>query len=102
MFFKQEPMAPRDPNRNYLRAHSKTGGFSRPQSAREPPKENKNPVSPKFASKDDIDFIKLNSQFAKQVSMKRAPSVEMLKHVQEKLNHDLEKYRKSVKGKIPH
>jgi hypothetical protein len=52
-------------------------------------------------SKDDIDFIKHNQKMAKQVHIKRAPSVEMLKKVQNKLNSDLEKYNNKIKGKLP-
>jgi hypothetical protein len=38
---------------------------------------------------------------AKQVQLKRAPSLEMLKYVQEKLNKDMENYHTKIKGKIP-
>jgi hypothetical protein len=55
----------------------------------------------KFASKDDLDFIKHNQLVAKQAQIKRAPSMEMLKYVQEKLNKDLEIYQTKIKGKIP-
>lgn len=55
----------------------------------------------KFASKDDLDFVKHNTLVAKQAQLKRAPSVEMLKYVQEKLNKDLENYQTKNKGKIP-
>lgn len=100
---QQQPLAPRVEvsNQNFLRAHSKTG--SRPQSARQAPKENDLNMVPnkKFASKDDLDFIKHNQLVAKQAQIKRAPSMEMLKYVQEKLNKDLEIYQTKIKGKIP-
>ena len=54
-----------------------------------------------FKSKDDIDFVTLNKSVAKAFIIKRAPSVENLKHVQEKKATDLEKYDNAVKGKIP-
>jgi hypothetical protein len=38
----------------------------------------------------------------KQVQMRKAPSLEMLKMVQSKLNNDLEKYNSKIKGKVPH
>lgn len=92
-------MAPREP-KQFLRAHSRTGSISRPQSARPATADNKSQVSTQ-KSKDDIDFIKHNQQFAKQSLIRRAPSMEMLKQVQEKLNKDLEKYENKVKGKVP-
>jgi hypothetical protein len=52
-------------------------------------------------TKDDIDFVKQNQQIATQFRLKRAPSVEQLKLVQEKLNKDLEKYNALKKGKVP-
>ena len=76
----------------------------RPQSARQAPRENAGnttPVDKKYGSKDDIDFIKRNQSLAKEVQIKRAPSVEMLKSVQEKLNNDLKTYQEKNKGKIP-
>lgn len=42
LFIKKPPMAPREPNKDFLRARSRTGSIasSRPQSARPAPKEN--------------------------------------------------------------
>jgi hypothetical protein len=95
-------MAPREPH-NFLRAHSRTGSISRPQSARQSPKTSdaKEMADKKFSSKDDLDFIKLNQKLVTQVQIKRAPSVEMLKQVQNKLNKDLEAYNNKIKGKVP-
>ena len=76
----------------------------RPQSARQAPRENTTQTTStdkKFASKDDIDFIKRNQKLAKDVQLKRAPSVENLRSVQEKLNNDLKIYHEKIKGKIP-
>ncbi len=104
IIFQQQPLAPRpdSSNSNFLRAHSKTASISRPQSARQAPKENLNTEpNKKFSSKDDLDFIKHNQMAAKQVQLKRAPSLEMLKYVQEKLNKDMENYHTKIKGKIP-
>lgn len=96
------PVAPREPH-NFLRAHSRTGSVSRPQSARQSPKANdgKEMSQKKFASKDDFDFVKLNQNLAKQAHMKKAPSMENLKHVQEKMGKDLELYQQKIKGKVP-
>lgn len=93
-------MAPRETHKDFLKAHSKTGQISRPQSARpasaDPVKSNRS-----TRSKDDIDFIRQNQQLAKEVRIRRAPSVEQLKCVQEKLNKDLENYNQKIKGKVP-
>lgn len=96
-------MAPRDTKRDFLRAHSRTG--SRPQSAR-PVSQAASQTSTaefkkKYGSKDDIDFIKHNQKVATTVQLKRAPSIEMLKQVQSKLDNDLNKYNEKIKGKIP-
>ena len=100
---KSQPLAPREPHSDFLRAHSRTGSVSRPQSARQSPKLNQaqEMSEKKFASKDDLDFLKHNQLLAKQAQLKKAPSVEMLKQVQEKLNKDLELYQTKIKGKIP-
>jgi len=99
---QQHPMAPREINTNFLRAHSRTGSMSRPQTARESPKERKiNELSKKFASKDDMDFIKHNQKVVTQMQIKRAPSVENLRQVQEKLSKDLEAYNNRKFGKVP-
>ena len=100
------PRTARPEQKNFLKAHSRTGSITRPQTAREPPRENDTLLNlgtsdKKFQSKDDIDFIKRNQQIAKQATLKRAPSVEQLKKVQEKLNTDLEIYEKKIKGKVP-
>ncbi len=98
-----QPMAPREPHQ-FLRAHSRTGSLScRPQSARQSPKTNdaKEETQKKFVSKDDFDFIKFNSSYSKSVAMKRAPSVENLKQVQQKMENDFEKYQQKIKGKVP-
>ena len=103
-FFKQQPLTPRIEQKNFLKAHSRTGSpIIRPQSARQAPRENTSVPSfdKKFGSKDDIDFVKRNQALAKEVQIKRAPSVEMLKNVQEKLNSDLKTYQEKNKGKIP-
>ena len=55
----------------------------------------------KIKSKDDIDFIKLNRQLAVNRQIKRAPSVEMLKKVEQKKQHELENYELKIKGKVP-
>lgn len=99
---QQQPMAPRETNTNFLRAHSRTGSMSRPQTARESPKDPKTlELNKKFASKDDMDFIKHNQKVVTQMHMKRAPSVENLRQVQEKLSKDLEAYNNRIKGKVP-
>jgi hypothetical protein len=59
-------------------------------------------VAKKFASKDDIDFVKHNQKIASKVQIKRAPSMEQLKSVQNKLESDMNKYNSRIKGKIPH
>ncbi len=89
--------------KNFLKAHSRTGSpIVRPQSARQAPREKTTePTDKKFGSKDDIDFIKRNQKLAKDVQIKRAPSMENLKSVQEKLNNDLKIYQEKIKGKIP-
>jgi hypothetical protein len=83
---------------------------SRPQTARPAPVEQLPPGAltatssvdnKKYGSKDDIDFIKHNQKVAKSAQLKRAPSIEQLKSVQEKLNKDLEAYNNKIKGKIP-
>lgn len=98
-----QPMAPREPHQ-FLRAHSRTGSISnRPQSARQSPKANdvKEQTQRKFASKDDFDFIKFNSSYSKSVGMKKAPSVENLKQVQQKMDKDFQNYQQKIKGKVP-
>ncbi|RNA36308.1 enkurin domain-containing 1 [Brachionus plicatilis] len=97
---QKEPLAPRDSNKEFLRAHSKTGQISRPQSAR-PSTAGSTKTNRSTSSKDDIDFVRQNRELAKEPRMKRAPSMEMLKNVQEKLNKDMEKYNEKIKGKIP-
>lgn len=104
LILKQPPLTPRIEQKNFLKAHSRTGSpLVRPQSARQAPSESstKAPVEKKFASKDDIDFIKRNQKLAKEVQIKRAPSMENLRSVQEKLNNDLKVYQEKIKGKIP-
>ena len=91
-------MAPRESGHEFLRAHSRTA--SRPQSAR-PSSAVSNASTTALKSKDDIDFIKHNQLVATQFKLKRAPSVEQLKLVQEKLSRDLEKYHAQKKGKVP-
>lgn len=98
---KKEPLAPRDTNKEFLRAHSKTGQISRPQSAR-PSTAGSTKTNKTTGSKDDIDFVRQNCQLAKEQRMRKAPSMEMLKSVQEKLDKDMEKYNEKIKGKIPH
>lgn len=93
-------MAPRDTNKEFLRAHSKTGQISRPQSAR-PSTAGSTKTNNSTSSKDDIDFIRQNRQLAREPRMKKAPSMEMLKSVQEKLDKDMEKYNEKIKGKLP-
>lgn len=101
----QEPLTPRIEKANFLKAHSRTGSpiANRPQSARQAPRENtsQNSMGKKYGSKDDIDFVKRNQTLAKDSHMKRAPSVENLKQVQEKLNNDLRTYEEKNLGKIP-
>lgn len=102
LIFKSQPMAPRDTKRDFLRAHSRTG--SRPQSARpvsQASQTNTAEFKKKYGSKDDIDFVKHNQKVATTVQLKRAPSIEMLKQVQSKLDNDLNKYNEKIKGKIP-
>ena len=82
-----------------MKAHSKTGSISRPQSAR--PATANSVKSNTSGSKDDIDFIRANQELAKEARIRRAPSIEALKSVQEKLNKDLEKYNEKIKGKVP-
>jgi hypothetical protein len=92
-------MAPRT---EFLRAHSKTGGLiSRPQTARPSSSQSNISATSENKSKDDFDFIKQNQKLATQFKIRRAPSVEILKLVQEKLNKDLEKYNEKNKGKLP-
>lgn len=96
-------MAPREPH-NFLRAHSRTGGASsRPQSARQSPKTNdgKELSEKKYASKDDFDFVKQNQKLARSIHIKKAPSMENLRLVHEKMEKDLENYNKKNKGKVP-
>lgn len=52
-------------------------------------------------SKDDIDFVKRNQQLATQMKIKRAPSVEMLKNLQDKTTKDLDTYLSQKNGKVP-
>lgn len=96
-------MAPRaEGTHEFLRAHSKTGSISRPQSARpSSAQSNASATSGKYASKDDIDFVKQNRAIVTQFKLKKAPSVEQLKQVQEKLKQDLDKYNEQKKGKVP-
>lgn len=97
-----EPLAPRETH-TFLRSHSRTGSVSRPQSARQSPSTNdaKEFTLKKYASKDDFDFLKANQNFAKTALMKKSPSVENLKQVQQKMEKDLEKYQQKNKGKVP-
>jgi hypothetical protein len=94
-------MAPRESTHEFLRAHSKTGSISRPHTARPSSAASNASAESARKTKDDIDFVKQNAQIATQFKLKRAPSVEQLKLVQEKLNKDLEKYNALKKGKIP-
>lgn len=95
-----EPLTPREANKKFLRAHSGTvGRISRPQSARQAETENK--LELELKSKDDIDFIKLNQKLATQLKLKRAPSVEFLKKIEEKQQNELKEYENKIKGKIP-
>ena len=100
-----QPLTPRIEQKNFLKAHSRTGSpIVRPQSARQAPRENTTQTETtdkKFGSKDDIDFIKRNQKLAKEVHIKRAPSMENLRSVQEKLSNDLKIYQEKIKGKIP-
>ncbi|CAF0763571.1 unnamed protein product [Brachionus calyciflorus] len=96
---QKEPQAPRE-TKEFLRAHSKTGQISRPQSAR-PSTANSVKSNKSTGSKDDIDFIRQNQLLAKESRIRRAPSVEVLKSAQEKLEKDLENYNKKIKGKVP-
>lgn len=75
----------------------------RPQTAREASTEANQDLKDalKRRAKDDIDFIKHNQNLANQIRIKRAPSVEMLKNLQEKTNKDFEAYMNNRKGKIP-
>jgi hypothetical protein len=84
-----------------LRAHSRTG--SRPQTARQSPKRNdgKELSEKKFVSKDDFDFLKHNQKVAQSVQLKKAPSMENLRQVQEKMQKDFNKYQEKSKGKVP-
>ncbi len=96
-----QPLAPREPS-NFLRAHSRTG--SRPQTARHSPKKNdgKELSEKKFASKDDFDFLKHNQKVVQSFHLKKAPSMENLRQVQDKLQKDFDKYQEKSKGKVPH
>jgi hypothetical protein len=96
-------MAPREPSQ-FLRAHSRTGSASgiRPQSARpSSAASNASVAANQGKSKDDFDFVKHNQLVATQFKLKKAPSVEQLKQVQEKLSQDLEKYHSKKNGKVP-
>lgn len=52
-------------------------------------------------SKDDIDFIRHNRNVVKQMQMRRAPSVESLRSLQEKTNQQFDEYINKRKGKVP-
>lgn len=108
--FKTDPKAPREPKYEFLKAHSRPGSGPikrRPQTAREAPTDTSGELAAAAASannrkaKDDIDFIKHNQELAKQIKLRRAPSVDMLKSLQEKTNKQLEAYMEKQKGKVP-
>lgn len=107
---KGDVKAPREaPKYEFLRAHSRPGSAPmsrRPQTARETSDTGSElaaaaATAHEKKAKDDIDFIKHNQQLAKQVRMRRAPSVEMLKNLQEKTNKQFEAYMADKKGRIP-
>lgn len=109
VLIKTDAQAPREPKYEFLKAHSRPGSGPvnrRPQTAREAPTSGGELAAAAASAterraKDDIDFVKHNQELAKQIKLKRAPSVDMLKSLQEKTNKQLEAYMEKQKGKVP-